>query len=205
MVNPGEIHDGSPIDQRARSWKMLYFDPKLVAQEVEEELRGELPLLRPVVCDIRLVRQIGLIFARLCSGSDSLAVEESLLHLLIYLFRQHGAATRMQRQRSSSVRKAIQRLDQAPELSVSLSELAALTGLSRFQFLRSFAREVGITPHAYLMQRRILLVRRLLAKGCGLSEASLHAGFADQSHMTRTFVRQTGITPARYAAAISHS
>jgi AraC-like DNA-binding protein len=86
---------------------------------------------------------------------------------------------------------------------VSLSELAALSGVSRFQLLRGFAREMGITPHAYLVQRRVRLARRLLAAGRTPAQAAAQAGFADQSHMTRAFVRQLGITPARYQTAIA--
>jgi AraC-like DNA-binding protein len=101
------------------------------------------------------------------------------------------------------VLKAIRRLDAAPEVPTSLTELAALSGVSRFQLLRGFAREVGTTPHAYLVQRRVRLVRRLLTAGRSPADAAVLAGFADQSHMTRAFVRQFGITPGRYRAAIA--
>jgi len=98
---------------------------------------------------------------------------------------------------------ARQRLDEVPEVPTTLAELAALSGVSRFQFLRGFARETGITPHAYLLQRRVRLARQLLIAGRALAEAALEAGFADQSHMTRAFRRQFGVTPARYRAAIA--
>lgn len=86
---------------------------------------------------------------------------------------------------------------------MSLAELATLSGVSRFQLLRGFAREIGITPHAYLVQRRVRLARQLLADGQTPAQAALLAGFADQSHMTRAFVRQLGVTPSRYRAAIA--
>jgi AraC-like DNA-binding protein len=94
-------------------------------------------------------------------------------------------------------------LDAAPEVPTSLAELAGLSGVSRFQLLRGFAREIGTTPHAYLVQHKVRLARRLLATGRSPADAALQAGFADQSHMTRAFVRQFGITPGRYKAAIT--
>jgi AraC-like DNA-binding protein len=106
-------------------------------------------------------------------------------------------------QASASVMKALQRLDDAPELPISLAELAAESGVSRFQLLRGFARQVGTTPHAYLIQRRLRLVRRFLVEGKSVADAATSSGFADQSHMTRAFVRHFGVTPARYQAAIS--
>jgi AraC-like DNA-binding protein len=35
------------------------------------------------------------------------------------------------------------------------------------------------------------------------ADAAAEAGFSDQSHMTRAFVRQLGVTPARYRAAVA--
>jgi len=84
-----------------------------------------------------------------------------------------------------------------------LAELAALSGVSRFQLLRGFVREIGITPHAYLVQLRVRHARRLLTHAHTPAQAALLAGFADQSHLTRAFVRQFGITPGRYSQALA--
>jgi transcriptional regulator GlxA family with amidase domain len=54
---------------------------------------------------------------------------------------------------SPSVAKALARLNADPACPVSLMELAELCGISRFQLLRRFAREVGAAPHAYLAHR----------------------------------------------------
>ena len=75
--------------------------------------------------------------------------------------------------------------------------------MSRFHLLRGFFRATGATPHAYILQRRVRLARQLLAAGEELTEASARAGFADQSHMTRAFVRQLGVTPARYRSSVT--
>jgi AraC-like DNA-binding protein len=92
-------------------------------------------------------------------------------------------------------------IDDDPAAAITLAVLARASGLSRFQVLRGFVRATGLTPHAYLVQRRIDLARRLIARRSTLAEASAAAGFADQSHMTRIFVRKYGITPGAYAEA----
>ena len=101
----------------------------------------------------------------------------------------------------SVVVMAIRRLDAAPEAATRSPSSRRCRAVSRFQLLRGFAREVGTTPHAYLVQRRVRLATRHLAGGKSPGEAATLAGFADQSHMTRAFVRQFGFTPARYEAA----
>jgi AraC-like ligand binding domain len=43
MVNPGEMHDGMPVDGFARGWRILYLDPTMLAREIADEATdGEL-------------------------------------------------------------------------------------------------------------------------------------------------------------------
>lgn len=93
------------------------------------------------------------------------------------------------------------RIDDAPAQPHPLSELAALSGLSRFQTVRQFARLTGLTPHAYVIQRRLDAARRLIRNGSQLADAAIEAGFSDQSHMHRIFVARHGFTPGTYASA----
>jgi len=201
-VNPGEMHDGTPI-QGARGWRMLYLDPALVAQEVAEVVGDAPEIARPALRDPLLRGLFERLFARATASiPEPLVLEEGLLRVLVRLLRQHGARPRPIRPTSPAVAAARRRMDAAPEQAVTLSELA-LTGLDRFALLRGFARETGATPHAYLIQRRVRLARRLLAAGHVPADVALQAGFADQSHLTRAFRRQLGVTPARYRAAVA--
>lgn len=90
-----------------------------------------------------------------------------------------------------------------PGSAISLTELAAIAGLGQFTFLRAFAHYSGMTPHTYLLQRRLYLVRELIRGGMNFVDAAIAGGFADQSHMTRLFVRSYGYTPGFYAQKIS--
>jgi len=204
-ANPGEMHDGIPQAGYVRGWRIIYLDPALVASEVKEEIAGQVEIAHPVARDPFLARNFARLFASMTSSHpDSFAMEENLLRCLIRLLRQHGMRRASScKGPSPCVAKAIRRLDSAPHTAVSLAELAALSGVSRFQLLRGFAHEIGTTPHAYLVQRRVQLARRLLAAGQTPAEAALETGFADQSHMTRAFVRLLGVTPARYQAAVA--
>lgn len=101
----------------------------------------------------------------------------------------------------NAIRHARSLIDDDPAALISLADLATASGLSRYQVLRAFSRATGMTPHAYQMQRRLLRARQLIRQGLPLVQAAMASGFADQSHMTRLFVRTYGVSPQRYALA----
>jgi AraC-like DNA-binding protein len=76
-----------------------------------------------------------------------------------------------------------------------------VAGLSRFELVRRFGAQIGLTPHAYQTNLRVARARALLAAGIPPAAVAAECGFADQPHLTRTFRRAVGVTPGRYAAA----
>jgi AraC-like DNA-binding protein len=83
--------------------------------------------------------------------------------------------------------------------NVTLDELAAAAGVSRFRVVRLFTAAVGMPPHRFQIAQRVKLARRLLERGAGVSEAAARTGFFDQSHLHRHFRRSLGTTPREYA------
>lgn len=201
-VNPGEVHDGSPLGESGRAWRMLYFDPAALAGSLGELVGAGAELARPVLRDRAAAACFLGLFRAMTDpkgGYSEIEGREKLLLLLGWLVE------RRERERPGApqaIEQARARIDDDPCASLSLEELADIGGLSPFQFLRRFSRATGLTPHAYLVQRRLQKARRLIADGMALAEVAAASGFADQSHMTRLFVRSYGLTPGRYAAAM---
>jgi len=83
--------------------------------------------------------------------------------------------------------------------SVELMELAEIAGLSIFHFARQFKHSKGITPHHYLVSRRVGRAKELMAEtSVSLSDIAFASGFAYQSHLTRHFRQIVGITPGQF-------
>ena len=206
-VNPGEVHDGAPIGEAGRAWRMLYFDQAVIADAVRDMSQGKVvsrEFAHPVVRDARFARRFQRLFASVTQGPGqppAMRSEERLLQLLAGLLSDTGAMGGAAIPRG--VGRARSLIDDDPTASLSLDDLARASGLGRFQVLRGFARATGLTPHAYVIQRRIDLARRLMEGGAPLAQAAAASGFADQSHMTRIFVRKYGITPGAYARAMA--
>jgi transcriptional regulator of acetoin/glycerol metabolism len=83
--------------------------------------------------------------------------------------------------------------------SVDLATLAAVAGLSLYHFARAFKQSAGVTPHQYLVQRRVEQAQEMLARTeLSLSEIALATGFSDQSHFARHFRQMLGMTPSQF-------
>jgi AraC-like DNA-binding protein len=204
-VNPGEVHDGAPMGDAGRAWRILYFDPSLIAETLHDMRDGKTvayEFIHPVVSDARLSSRLRKLFSILTEGDKQetdLERQELLLMLLPRLVNERGERASIPK--AVFLAKAL--IDDDPAASITLSGLAVASGLSRFQVVRAFVKATGLTPHAYLTQCRIDLARRLIRDGTRLAEAALASGFADQSHMTRVFVRRYGISPRAYAGAVT--
>jgi AraC-like DNA-binding protein len=97
-----------------------------------------------------------------------------------------------------AVRRTKHFLDEHYAERVSLHELARWTRLSACHLNRSFRRKIGMPPHEYQVQVRILKAKALLRLGRSLSETAALVGFVDQSHFTRHFKRSVGVTPGKF-------
>ncbi len=200
-VNPGEMHDGIPAGGSVRRWHMLYFDPPLMDRAMNSGLAGQAEFKSPRLRDPRLAGLVRCLFWQVTAAADPFAVEELLARMAAPLLDMPAGHLISPLAATSAAGKARARIDADPAFPVTLAELSDAAGLSRFQLVRAFARELGATPHAYLIQRRVQLARQLLLAGETPASAAQGSGFADQSHMTRAFVRQFGVTPGRYLAA----
>lgn len=206
-VNPEEVHDGAPLGDGGRSWQMLYLDVAVVQAMVadlnETGPQARMEFSQPQRRDSALTR----IFRRHAQAitrprSDwALPGDESLLLLLQALLRP--ACAKPHHADLNAIDRAKSWIDEQPAHAWSLAELAREADLSRFQFIRHFDRATGLTPHAYILQRRIHLARQMIRQGGSLRDVAASCGFADQSHMTRQFVRSFGLSPGAYSRGIS--
>lgn len=103
---------------------------------------------------------------------------------------------------SPPVRRALAHIAANCALSITLGELAVLTGRTPFQLIRAFRKELGITPHAMLIRIRIRRAAELLAAGVSIAGVAADLGFVDQTHFGRHFKRIHRQTPGRFRNAV---
>src|SRR5262249_33585994 len=80
-----------------------------------------------------------------------------------------------------------------------LASLAHVAAMSVYHFARRFKETVGVSPHAYILTRRVRRAQRMLEQAKGrLADVAAACGFSNQAHFTTTFQRGVGVTPGAY-------
>jgi AraC family transcriptional regulator len=101
------------------------------------------------------------------------------------------------------VRRIREHIDANIDQRIRVDDLANLANLSVCYFVRAFKQSVGVTPHDYLIRRRVERTMEMLSRtDMPLSEIALAAGFADQSHCARRFRQHVGMSPRDYRWAM---
>ena len=100
------------------------------------------------------------------------------------------------------VRKVQEFVDAHIAGRILVSDLGAVVKLSDAHFSRLFTRAFGLTPHAFVLRRRLELAARLMLESTeSLTDIALCCGFTDQAHLCKHFRRSMGVTPAAWRRA----
>jgi len=204
LLNPCQVHTGNPVAGGRVSYRMFYIQPRWVCRAAAELRDGDdrLPELTRLVADAPEVRRL---FQRLGRAvaveTDRLGKESSMVEAVSLLLRRFAAPAPGPVHSGGehrAVRLAREFLCDNMAAKVTLDELAAVAGLSRYHLLRVFKRETGLPPHVYQLQQRVDRAKARLTAGQPIAQVALEAGFVDQSHFTNTFRRFVGATPRQY-------
>lgn len=205
VVEPGTLVLGCPGDEYHCAHDYGGGDVSTVFQfepEIIDELRAEhrLPdLLRGAV-----FAQAPVLHAQALVAEGGLAAEEAAYRLAATalgalsggLDEVPPSLRRADRDRAHA---AAQQIEAAHAEALSLEDLAAHVATSPYHFLRLFRRELGLTPHQYLIRTRLRHALQLLrTTPLSVTEVAFEVGFTDLSNFMRTFRRHVGMTPEAF-------
>ena len=201
LVAPGDIHANRKV---ACDFRCLFLDFQALRNAVEQYVEHRLPNLAfrsAVIDDPRTATSFLKAHRSLEKGRSGAGRDDLVLCFLHELIVRHSTAripTPRAVTEDLAVRRTKEFLDERYAECISLGQLARSAGLSAYHLNRSFRRKIGIPPHEYQLQVRILKAKSLLRLGRSISETAFLVGFADQSHFTRHFKRSVGVTPGRF-------
>jgi AraC-like DNA-binding protein len=204
--NPDEPHSGRMARSERWRYRGLYLDNAALATVSGALGIDAVPYFTSnVFADRELIAGFLQLHHALQSAGDASLARESLISSFGRLFCRHGSdgrrvplATR-DRGAVSIIQAMIAERHREP---ITLEDMSRLVGLTPFQLIGLFKRNIGLTPHAYLTQVRLRAAIRAMRRGDSLVEAALGSGFYDQSAMTNHFKRAYGITPRQWVRAL---
>lgn len=134
---------------------------------------------------------------RLMNEASPLVIESLVLDLIAQTFRKRKNFS--QDSQPNWLRQAREFIDDQLSQPLTLSAIAKSVSVHPVYLANSFRRSYGCTVGDYLRQRRIeFACSQILTSKVSLAEVALDAGFANQSHFSRTFKQVTGMTPGEY-------
>ncbi|MBD1851943.1 AraC family transcriptional regulator [Leptolyngbya sp. FACHB-711] len=214
VIHPGEVHTGHAANSDGWTYRMLYPDVSLM-QKAAAEFTGRLTLQEsakqpievpyfpnPVMDDPQLAALLRQLHQTIEHSRSVLERESRFLWLFAQLIARYADVC----PRFTPIGNEIQVVRQVQDYlkanymhSITLEQLAQLAQLKPLRLLRLFQKHVGLPPHVYLVQTRVMNAKALLRSGVPLAQAAVDTGFTDQSHLNRHFKRLVGVTPKQYA------
>lgn len=196
VLPPRVPHNGTSARPGGFRKRVLYLD----ADQLPARLIGA-SVDAPAISDRELHEAISRVHRLLRTPGD-VPLAEDLLALALARLRTHLGDPADPRPPGRAAAHGLRDLLEAHIVAgLPLSAAAAELHFDAAYLVRSFRREFGMSPHQYLISRRVDMARRLILAGEPLGTVATGSGFHDQPHLNRHFKRILGVTPGRYAGS----
>lgn len=216
VVPPGMESEWSGPNRMFGEILQLELNPQFVERTIENSLLPAIDMWHQpqITTTNERVRQIALILAGFGSESEGFGklYEDSLaVALIACLFGKQSSSGELNAPRASEqsrglpkykLRRAVEYIDANLTEDIALDDLAGLTRMSVFYFVRLFKQSTGLSPHQYVLRERVERAKKLLAgEQHSITEIALEVGCSSHSHFSTVFRRVTGETPKTYRAS----
>ncbi|TWI55667.1 transcriptional regulator, AraC family [Pseudomonas duriflava] len=204
LMNPQAVHACNPIENEPWAYRMFYVDTAWLGQ-LQHELGADVAAGFSAFAvthtgDTVLYRALNQLYDMLTDpDADTLHRHSSAIEFFTLLQQRLGPKSlTLPAQPLESLQRAARFIGEHCTEALRLDDICLAANLSPSYLIRAFKQHYGMTPHAYLINRRIQRSRQWLKEGRGLAEVAAAAGFSDQAHFQRMFKKHLAATPGHY-------
>jgi AraC-like DNA-binding protein len=205
LMNPDDVHACNPVAGERWSYRMLHVDVAWLTKLQHELGFSENHAFRAfsqiMTLDAALFEGVNRLCAILADENTDTAMlrkESAAITFFTNVQQKLNPARVPDRDASVQLARAAEFIAENCTRALKLEDVCEAAGLSASHLIRAFKQRYGMTPHAYLINRRIQYSRAQLRRGRLIADVALDAGFADQAHLQRTFKRLVAATPGQY-------
>lgn len=201
LMNPEDAHACNPSGDHPWSYCMLYVDVTwLTSLQHQLGFSGNADF-RPflTMSTTALYARVNQLHATLIDGRAS-QIHKEIAAIAFFTDVQQllDPAPHMPAMGGAALARAADFINDNFRRALTVDDICAAANLSPAHLIRSFKNRFGMTPHAYLINRRIEYGRHQLKRGKPIAAVAQDAGFADQAHFQRAFKRHCAATPGQY-------
>jgi AraC-like DNA-binding protein len=194
LLPPHVVHDGRPAANDGYRKRVLYVGTEVLGEHLIGPAVDE-----PDMVDASLVRGFRSLHRALGSPGDAFEAESMFALFAAHVGQQLGERVSDDVGSGGSIAEDLRDLlDARVFVGITLAKAGRILGASPAHLVRSFTERFGISPHRYLVGRRIDVARARLLEGQPLAAVAADVGFHDQAHFTKHFKRHVGTTPGRF-------
>lgn len=202
LFNPRDNHFCAPINGEILDYRAVNIRPETMARAVKEiSGRDYTPhFSQNVVYQSDITESLGALYQAIILRAPRMEKEEALFFLLEQVLKEYAAPFEESGvlEPNQQIKTLCAYMETHFAENMTLEDLLSLTSFSKSYLLRSFTKQVGVSPYRYLQMVRLDKVKKFLEQGVAPIDAANLAGFADQSHFTNFFKEFIGLTPKQY-------
>jgi len=203
LMNPGDVHGCNPVGDEPWTYRMLYVDRAWLAGQqhalgfsANQDFRPFAPAMSTAPA---LYHGFNRFYETLTDGAaDPLLRQSAAVSFFEQVQQSLDPVAVVEREANRKLARAADYISDNCALALTLEDICGASDLSASYLIRAFKKRYGMTPHVYLLNRRIQLARGLLRKGTAIADVALQTGFADQAHFQRIFKQFAAATPGQY-------
>lgn len=202
LFNPRDNHGCAPVGAEALDYRAINVRTEVMCRAVQEIAgRAYTPhFTQPVARQSDLAQALGTLWRAIVEGAPRLEREEAFFFLLEQVLQEYAESFEeaAAAQPDGWIRELCDYMEAHFAENVTLDALTDRTAFGKSYLLRSFTKQVGVSPYRYLQAVRLERAKALLEQGIVPAEVAAQTGFADQSHFTNFFKEFIGLTPKQY-------
>lgn len=199
LFNPEQPHDGMAHDKVGIDYVMLYIEPTLFLDIIEK--KDIVRFSSPIMYDYRIEQQILNLSNAILTGKDEALCSEFLL-TLGDSFTQTDLYMSYKKE-NILIKKAKDMIHYNLENVLRLDDICKELNMSKFQFIRLFKANTGISPYQYFLNCKVELAKKLIEKNRDVYSAVVQCGFVDLTHLNKNFKSIYGVTAFEYMSYLN--
>lgn len=203
VMNPGDVHGCNPVSDEPWSYRMLYVDHAWLGRLQHEWGFSANQNFHPLAATMSMAPALYTDFNRFFDvltdeAADPLLRQSAAVVFFEQMQSSFDPATRIARDANHKLERAADYISDNCTAALKLDDICAAADLSPSYLIRAFRKHYGMTPHTYLLNRRVQRARGMLKGGGAIADVALATGFSDQAHFQRIFKHFLAATPGQY-------